>query len=335
MTYNLSSIQTVFATLYTALRREFSDYLQNYGGRSYFVFANVVIKRPGSINFYSSFDQAATRGSVSGVLPSLSEYYFRERPLFIRNWAEFFDKYFSQKTSITNFNPVIKLTIFYNGRYVDAYIPFDSAVMEMKWFISDAMALQVYAEQIATLNKVVVANLQKLAVVYNQLVQYKNAKAAGKVVDNNYLSTMDNYVSQALQAYRSDYRYVTKYCKECASSVQVGSNTLNLDFIVTGGALSLEWITSKNFIGEYGTYLSLEKDSNSSRELVLERYLYGFDQRWKQIANPSYKPIEVDVKPLPQVTVTATANKKSWVPWLLLVGIGAVALSGGNTKKEK
>lgn len=336
MNYQLSTIQQIFSAIYSPLRRVFSDYLVNYSGRSFFVFASAVIKRSTRIGFYNKAVDAQRGATPDGILPDLSPYYWRELPVSVQDAdALVFDLLNGEPVDLSRYKPVLKLTIFTGATYKSVYVPINASIMEVRFFIADAIQMQTRKEQILSLNKILVGNLEKLAVVYNQLLQYKNAQAKGKKVDTAYITRMESYINSALEAYRVDPRYVVKVCKECAGNAQlsgVGSLIPAINFVVTTGALSLQFITGNSFSTEYPNLLRQEKDGSDSREIVLERYLYGFEQKWKQLNDPSYKPVEVDVKPLQTVTVTASKNK-NWL-WLVLAAAGLAVVSKRKPKTQ-
>src|SRR5438093_2035849 len=86
MSANTTTLAGLFDALYSPLRRAYSDYAHNYGGKIYIVYANITLLRKERIPYYFSHSAAYQHNEPmpGGWLPlDLSDYYFKEVPVML------------------------------------------------------------------------------------------------------------------------------------------------------------------------------------------------------------------------------------------------------------
>lgn len=339
MSYNTTTISNVFSFLYTPLRRVYSQYAANYSGRQYFLFANVQLKRPDRIPYYFSVEGARIKNNPDGYLPTdISPYYFRERPIYFYDQAAFVDSRVAGRANsydIKSNPPYIILNLFLNGSYRDIYVNYDSAKMNLTLYAMDNLIFVTEENSIRELQKVLNDVIRELSIAYNQVRLLEQAKAGGKYANDNFLYR-DKYgakvlVEKWISSLQNDARFVVKVCRECNNNAQLGSVFVPLltAYITMVGAVSLSWL-SANF-AQYDHV----KNYLDGLLIEIERLRVDLDVQWKLVNNPGYTATEVDTKPLPTATVTAT-KKKAVFPWLFFaLGLGIVIIDSGDSKKSK
>lgn len=333
MSYNTTTIAAVFTALYAPLRRSYQMYAANYGARQYLVFANVVLKRPDRIPYYTSVQGARDVNNPAGYLPTdLSAYYFRERPIYFYDQQSFMDWRIASKPvfNLSNNPPYILLNLFINGAYRDVVINYDSSKMTLEFLAVDGNLLVVEDERITALQDVLDEVINELSIAYNQVVLFEQARAAGKYKNDNFLYR-SNYgakvlVEKWIADLQKDWRFCVKVCRECGGNAQLGA-TSTPSYITIVGAVALTWLAKG-----WSEYNSV-KYYLDELLIQIERLRVALDTEWKAYQGGK-PPVEVDVPLEPPVEVTAKKNTN----WLLyaLIALGVVAvIDSPSSKKER
>jgi hypothetical protein len=333
--YNTTTISNVFVFLYSQLRRLYAQYAVNYISRQYFLFANVVLKRPDRIPYYDSVEGARIKSNPAGYLPTdISPYYFKERPVYFYNPTAFMQSKVEGRAGsydkVSN-PPYIILNLFLNGSYRDVYVNYDSAKMNLTLHAMDALIFITYENQVRELQKALTNVIAQITIAYNQVKLLEQAKAQGKYNNDTFLYRPTYgakvLVDKWITSLQNDTRFVAKVCAECNNNASLGYITAPVTYITMTGALSLTWLSSR--FGEYNQV----KDYLENLQIDVDRLRIDLDAQWKIVQNPNYQPTQIDVKPMDTVTVTA----KKPFPWWMLLAAGAVVVvaSGRKEKKEK
>lgn len=336
MAYNTTTIGNVFAALYTKLRRVYSQYASNYGAKQYLVFANVVLKRPDRIPYYTTVQGAHDKNNPAGYLPTgISGYYFMERPVYFYDRQSFMDWRIASKAgyNMTSNPPYIILNLFLGTQYADVVVNYDSSKMDLEFYAVDANLLVVEEKRITELHAVIDNAINELSIAYNQVHLLELARADGRYKNDNFLyratygakPLVDGWISSL----QRDPRFILKVCKECGNNAQLGAVSLPT-YITMAGAVSL------TFLAKSYTQLPAAKYFIDERLIEIERLRVGLDNEWKLLNGYVPSP-EVDVPSEDPAVITATIKKTNWlIPALIaLVAVVAVSGSGSNSKKEK
>jgi hypothetical protein len=334
--YNTTTISNVFAYLYSLLRRQYAQYAANYAGRQYFLFANVVLKRPDRIPYYSTVEGARIKSNPAGYLPTdISAYYFKERPVYFYNQTAFLESRVLGNAGTYDINsnpPYIILNIYLSGSYQDVYVNYDPSKMSLTLNAMDTLIFVTNETEIRALQKLLSDILTQLTIAYNQVKLLEQAKAQGKYNNDNFLYRakygakvqVDGWISSL----QNDNRFIVKVCAECNNNAQLGDLfTAPITYITMAGAISLTWLMSS-----YSQYDQV-KEYLENLQIDLDRLRIDLDTQWKLVGNPTYKPTEAAVKAMDTVTVTAkkkTAGIPNWALWV----IGGIVIIKA-AKKEK
>ena len=335
--YNTTTISAVFAFLYSSLRRLYAQYAVNYVSRQYFLFANVVLKRPDRIPYYSTVEGARIKSNPVGYLPTdISGYYFKERPVFFYNPTAFMQSKVEGKANtydIISNPPYIILNLFLNGSYRDVYVNYDSSKMNLTMYAMDCLLFVTNENEVRALQKSLTNVITQLMVAYNQVKLLEQAKAQGRYNNDNFLYRPTYgakvLVDKWITSLKNDSRFVVKVCAECNNNASLGNITAPITYITMAGAISLTWLSSR--FAEYDQV----KDYLENLQIETDRLRIALDTEWKLVGNPTYKPTDSGVTPMQTATVTAVTAKKPFPWWMLIVGVVVVAASGKKEKKEK
>jgi hypothetical protein len=338
MSYNTTTISNVFTRLYSTLRRVYAQYAANYSSRQYLVFANVLLKRPDRIPYYSTVSGAQNKTNPAGNLPlDISPYYFKERPIYFYNQQQFMDWRIAGKTGYTLAGnpPYIILNLFLNGRYQDVYVNYDGGKMDIELFALDALLFVQQEKQIVALQKLLEDTLLQLVIAYNQLKALEQAQAQGKYSNASFITKWKSKVDGWISSLQNDPRFVVKVCKECGTNAALGTvyPVAPITYITMTGAVSLTWLLkSYAQYGQVHYYLD-------ELYIEVERLRIDLDTQWRYVQGYT-GPVDAGANPMAPGTVTATIPKPtakkdySWL-WWLLGGAAVVGVARTGNKKSK
>lgn len=317
MSYNTTTIANTFRNLYTTLRRAYEQYAANYGGKQYFLFANVLLKKPDRIPFYFTAEGARIKNNPEGNLDlQISQYYLKERPVYFFDLVNFMDTKIGNKPgyNATNNPPYIILNILVNGTYRDVYINYDSSKMDVTLYSLDAAVFDSGSAKLLALQKALAGYILNLIVAQNQLQLLEKAYAEKRYTNSDFLYNTKYggrpLIDSAISSLQNDPRFIVKVCKECGGNAALGFVTLPMpNFLTIAGAVSLTWI--HNNYTQYDSVLHWLEEST----IVVERLIAGIEVQWKKMNGYTLSPEDAKafsaVKNMANVTVTAKRNGES------------------------
>lgn len=337
MSYNTTTISNVFTRLYSPLRRYYAQYAANFVSRQYLVFANVVLKRPDRIPYFTTVEGARQKSNPVGYLPpDISPYYFRERPVYFYDLTAFMQWRIGNNNtySLTTNPPYIILNLFLNGKYQDVFVNYDSGKMNLELLALDANLFVQQEKEIIALQKVLENILLQLVICYNQLKLLEQAQAQGKYNNTAFIAKWKAKVEGWITSLQNDPRFVVKVCRECRNNAALGNIAPTvfapITYITMTGAVSLTWL-SKSY-AQYDQVLYYLDELFTE----VERLRIDLDTQWKYMQGYT-GGVDAGANPMDPGTVTATLPQKkdNWW-WALLVAAGfGYVLSSGNNKKSK